>query len=89
MKRGKRNTSRTSRRTVREKTVKGPPFGLDTLRDERTSLMQQLDRLSEALKVAEKELARISAENARLVAENSLLRARVASRAGSIPRAGG
>jgi cell division protein FtsB len=37
--------------------------------------------MSERLKVAEKELARISAENARLVAENSLLRARLSSRA--------
>jgi regulator of replication initiation timing len=67
---GKNNTSRTSRRTARKKTVKSPP-----------SLIQQLGRMSDRLKVAEQELARISAENARLVAENSLLRARLASRA--------
>jgi hypothetical protein len=67
----------------RGKLVKGRLPRVDAGGQGRLSWAQQLSRVSERLEVAEKELARLSAENARLVTENSLLRAKLQPRSRS------
>ena len=52
---------------------------LDKERGERVHLMEQLRRARKRLKIGEQELARIASENARLITENALLRARLKS----------
>ncbi len=66
----------TKVRTARRRGAK-----VDGQRPRDTDLLEQLSRVSGRLMVAEKELARLSGENARLTAENSLLRARLDARA--------
>jgi AcrR family transcriptional regulator len=58
----------------------GSALNVDPGRLDRKRLTELLRRARERLKAAEKDLVRIASENARLVTENSLLRARLSSR---------
>jgi len=65
---------------IRVKAAKGSGSRLDAELRARRQLLEQLRRARERLKIADQEVLRIASENARLVTENSLLRARLSSR---------
>ena len=66
--------------TIRTKAQPRGRSRLNTEDLERAKLLNQLRNARERLKIAEQDLVRIASENARLVTENYLLKARLSSR---------
>jgi len=74
------NTYSDIAKVIRAKSGKDGRSVLDTERLARTRLIGILRLARERLRAAERDIARIASENARLVTENAVLRAKVASR---------
>jgi len=74
------NTFPDMAQAIRAKTGNSARSALDAGRVERKRLAELLRLVRECLKAAEKDVVRIASENARLVTENTVLKARLASR---------
>jgi hypothetical protein len=74
------NTYPDIAQAIREKTGNSERSVLDAERLERRRLAELLHLARDRLKTAEKDVVRIASENARLVTENAVLKAKLASR---------
>jgi cell division septum initiation protein DivIVA len=66
--------------TIRAKARRSARSVMEDIQQERKRLLELLRQARERVKAAEKDLVRIASDNARLITENAVLRARLRSR---------